>query len=542
MITFANVSLIYPNSQKTILDNLTFSVDEGELILVIGLTGAGKSSFMKLINGVIPHHTAGILSGEIIVDGKTTNLLKPGELSGVIGIVGQNPLNGFVTSRVEDEIAFTLETNGYSPDVMRRRVEEVIDLLGLQNIRYRNLYTLSGGEQQRVAIASALVMNPKVLVLDEPTSALDPVAAEEVLAIVNKLVHDLGLTVIMAEHKLERVIHFVDRIVLVNGDGQVEIGSPQEIMKKSPINPPIVRAAKKLNLTNIPLSVRELKRLATQWQINIPKIKNANSIVKPVMENNPIISAKKVSVNYGEKVIIKSIDLQVAAGEILALMGRNGAGKSTLLKLISGQLSSTAGFLSVDGKNPDKLIGKELVNLIGFIPQEPADLFYGSSVQEECNMADADNNLAENSTLKTLRNLSSQINEKLHPRDLSEGQKLTLAISIVLATNPKILILDEPTRGLDYQAKDVLVGILRKLSKNGTTIIMATHDVELVAEFATRVIVLADGELITDGSTLEVLTASPAFAPQMAKVFTKQNWLTVNDVLSAEIDFKGKDA
>lgn len=542
MITFANVSLIYPNSQKTILDNLTFSVDEGELILVIGLTGAGKSSFMKLINGVIPHHTAGILSGEIIVDGKTTNLLKPGELSGVIGIVGQNPLNGFVTSRVEDEIAFTLETNGYSPDVMRRRVEEVIDLLGLQNIRYRNLYTLSGGEQQRVAIASALVMNPKVLVLDEPTSALDPVAAEEVLAIVNKLVHDLGLTVIMAEHKLERVIHFVDRIVLVNGDGQVEIGSPQEIMKKSPINPPIVRAAKKLNLTNIPLSVRELKRLATQWQINIPKIKNANSIVKPVTENNPIISAKKVSVNYGEKVIIKSIDLQVAAGEILALMGRNGAGKSTLLKLISGQLSSTAGFLSVDGKNPDKLIGKELVNLIGFIPQEPADLFYGSSVQEECNMADADNNLAENSTLKTLRNLSSQINEKLHPRDLSEGQKLTLAISIVLATNPKILILDEPTRGLDYQAKDVLVGILRKLSKNGTTIIMATHDVELVAEFATRVIVLADGELITDGSTLEVLTASPAFAPQMAKVFTKQNWLTVNDVLSAEIDFKGKDA
>lgn len=542
MITFANVSLIYPNSQKTILDNLTFSVDEGELILVIGLTGAGKSSFMKLINGVIPHHTAGILSGEIIVDGKTTNLLKPGELSGVIGIVGQNPLNGFVTSRVEDEIAFTLETNGYSPDVMRRRVEEVIDLLGLQNIRNRNLYTLSGGEQQRVAIASALVMNPKVLVLDEPTSALDPVAAEEVLAIVNKLVHDLGLTVIMAEHKLERVIHFVDRIVLVNGDGQVEIGSPQEIMKKSPINPPIVRAAKKLNLTNIPLSVRELKRLATQWQINIPKIKNANSIVKPVTENNPIISAKKVSVSYGEKVILKSIDLQVAAGEILALMGRNGAGKSTLLKLISGQLSSTAGFLSVDGKNPDKLIGKELVNLIGFIPQEPADLFYGSSVQEECNMADADNNLAENSTLKTLRNLSSQINENLHPRDLSEGQKLTLAISIVLATNPKILILDEPTRGLDYQAKDVLVGILRKLSKNGTTIIMATHDVELVAEFATRVIVLADGELITDGSTLEVLTASPAFAPQMAKVFTKQNWLTVNDVLSAEIDFKGKDA
>jgi energy-coupling factor transporter ATP-binding protein EcfA2 len=267
VITFSNVSLIYPNSQRTILDNLSFTVDESELILVIGLTGAGKSSFMKLINGVIPHHTAGILSGEIIVDGKTTNLLKPGELSGVIGIVGQNPLNGFVTSKVEDEIAFTLETNGFPPDVMRKRVEEVIDLLGLQNLRDRNLFTLSGGEQQRVAIAAALVMNPKVLVLDEPTSALDPVAAEDVLAIVNKLVHDLGLTVIMAEHKLERVIHFVDRIVLVNGDGQVEIGTPQEIMQKSDINPPIVKAAKKLKLAKIPLSVRELRRLAADWQI-----------------------------------------------------------------------------------------------------------------------------------------------------------------------------------------------------------------------------------------------------------------------------------
>jgi energy-coupling factor transport system ATP-binding protein len=542
VITFANVSLIYPNSQRTILDNLTFSVDEGELILVIGLTGAGKSSFMKLINGVIPHHTAGILSGEIIVDGKTTNLLKPGQLSGVIGIVGQNPLNGFVTSKVEDEIAFTLETNGYQPEVMRQRLEEVIDLLGLQNIRGRDLFTLSGGEQQRVAIASALVMNPKVLVLDEPTSALDPVAAEEVLAIVNKLVHDLGLTVIMAEHKLERVIQYVDRIVLVNGDGKVEIGSPQEIMSKSQINPPIVRVAKKLKLAGIPLSVRELKRLASDWQVQLPKIGASKSAENFPSNNEIVISAEKISVNYSEREILKSIDLKIKTGEIVALMGRNGAGKSTLLKAISGQFDSFLGKLSVGGKDPARLNGKDLVNLIGFVPQEPADLFYGSTVKQECDMADSDNQLPTDSTLKTLRSLSNQINENLHPRDLSEGQKLTLAISLVLATNPKILILDEPTRGLDYQAKDLLVGILRKLSKDGTTIIMATHDVELVAEFATRVLVLAEGELITDGSTLSVLTASSAFAPQMAKVFAKQNWLTVNDVIATDISFNGKDA
>lgn len=539
MITFSNVSLIYPNSQRTILDNLTFSVDEGELILVIGLTGAGKSSFMKLINGIIPHHTAGILSGEIIVDGKTTNLLKPGQLSGVIGIVGQNPINGFVTSKVEDEIAFTLETNGYQPEVMRRRVEEVIDLLGLQSIRSRDLFTLSGGEQQRVAIASALVMNPKVLLLDEPTSALDPVAAEEVLAIVNKLVHDLGLTVIMAEHKLERVIQYVDRVVSVNGDGQVEIGLPEEIMSKSQINPPIVKVAKKLNLAKIPLSVRELKRLATAWQL--PKTATPKSVAHQNGKGINLISAEKVTINYGDRAVLKSINLKIAQGEIVALMGRNGAGKSTLLKAISGQFDSFLGQLNVGGQNPAKLTGRDLVNLIGYVPQEPADLFYGTTVKQECDMADSDNQLPTGSTLKTLQSISNQINENLHPRDLSEGQKLILAIAIVLATNPRLLILDEPTRGLDYQAKDILVAILRKLSSTGTTIIMATHDVELVAEFATRVLVLAEGELITDGSTLSVLTASPAFAPQMAKVFAKQNWLTVNDVIASEISFEGRD-
>ena len=537
MITFSNVSLIYPNSQRTILDNLTFTVEESELILVIGLTGAGKSSFMKLINGVIPHHTAGILSGEIIVDGKTTNLLKPGELSGVIGIVGQNPLNGFVTNKVEDEIAFTLETNGYAPDVMRKRVEEVIDLLGLQNIRDRNLFTLSGGEQQRVAIAAALVMNPKVLVLDEPTSALDPVAAEDVLAIVNKLVHDLGLTVIMAEHKLERVIHFVDRIVLVNGDGKVEIGTPSEIMQKSEINPPIVKAAKKLKLARIPLSVRELRRLAANWQIE------KNSKHETVLSSGDLlISINDLSFTINDKPILKSINLQIKNGEILALMGRNGAGKSSLLKVISGQLNKYSGRLLVDSKDPFNLTGRDLVDLIGFVPQEPSDLFYGSSVAQECTMADLDNKLIEGLTAKTLHAISDQIKLDLHPRDLSEGQKLILAISIVLATKPKILILDEPTRGLDYRAKEILIGILQKLAKQGTTIIMATHDVELVAEFASRVLVLAEGELISDGPTVEILTASPAFAPQMAKVFSNQNWLTVNDVISADIDFKGNYA
>jgi energy-coupling factor transport system ATP-binding protein len=530
MISFSNVSLVYPNSRKTILENLSFTVNESELILIIGLTGAGKSSFMKLINGLIPHHTSGILSGEIIVAGQSINQLKPGQLSGIIGIVGQNPLNGFVTDQVEDEIAFGLETNGIERSVIRRRVEEVIDLLGLQSIRKRSLSTLSGGEQQRVAIASALVMSPKVLVLDEPTSALDPVAAEEVLAIINKLVHDLGLTVIMAEHKLERVIHFVDRIVLVQGDGQVQIGTPQEIMSISDINPPIVKVAKHLNLAQLPLSVRELKRVTNKWQFPIKALKSS-----PIEKTLPSVEVIDLSVQLSNKTALNKINLQFTAGEIVSVMGRNGAGKSTLLRTIAGGSNQFTGKVRIAGGDANKLTGKDLVTLVGYVPQEPADLFFGSSVKNECDHTDKQNELEQGSTEKILMSLSPSINVNTHPRDLSEGQKLVLALALVLVTKPKILILDEPTRGLDYRAKDQLTQILKEVSANSVTVILATHDVELVAELATRVVVIADGEVISDGQTRDVLTSSPAFAPQVSKAFSSQNWLTVADVIFADI-------
>ena len=259
VITFRNVSLIYPNSLRTVLDGLSIEVKEGEMVLVIGHTGVGKSSLIKLVNGLIPHHTGGILSGEIEVAGRSTRSLKPGQLSDVVGIVGQNPANGFVADNVEDEIAFGLEAHGIAPDVMRKRVEEVLDLLSLTELRERSISTLSGGEQQRVAIGAALVLNPKVLLLDEPTSALDPIAAEEVLAIVYRLVHDLGLTVIIAEHRLERVIQFADRILLINEDGSAEIGETSAMLATSPIAPPLVKLSKVLGQKKVSLSVRELQ-------------------------------------------------------------------------------------------------------------------------------------------------------------------------------------------------------------------------------------------------------------------------------------------
>jgi len=272
MIEFSNVSLIYPNSINTVLEDLSFTVAEGEFVLVIGATGLGKSSLLRLINGLVPHHTGGILAGEVSVDGTSTRSVKPGALAHLVGIVGQNPLNGFVTDTVEEELAFGLEALNFPPDVMRKRVEEVLDLMSLAALRSRSITSLSGGEQQRVAIGSALVMHPKVLVLDEPTSALDPIAAEEVLSILQRLVHDLSLTVIVAEHRLERVIHFADRIIYIQANGETKIGTPQEILKDSEIAPPIVHLARALDLPEVALSVREMRRATQPFREKLLKI------------------------------------------------------------------------------------------------------------------------------------------------------------------------------------------------------------------------------------------------------------------------------
>ena len=530
MIKFSHVSLIYPNSTTTVLEDLNLTIAEGELVLVIGSTGSGKSSLLRLINGLVPHHTGGILAGDVSVDGVSTQMTKPGGLAHLIGIVGQNPANGFVADTVEEELAFGLEALNLASDVMRKRVEEVLDLLSLAPLRDRALATLSGGEQQRVAIGAALVTHPKVLVLDEPTSALDPIAAEEVLSILHRLVHDLGLTVVIAEHKLERVIQFADRIVHISGDGVAHVGTPEEILMQSPIAPPIVHLARALGLKEIGTTVREMRRMTA----DLRDVLVASDKIEKVYPSEIVISFEKLTVTYGTKTALNALTSQVRAGEIVAIMGRNGAGKSSLLKAIAGVDHPESGSVNLLGVNPFELHGKKRREKIGFIPQEPSDLLYGQSVEIECQQADKDNEITPGTTFSLLQQLVPGISSATHPRDLSEGQRLGLALSVVLSSNPSILILDEPTRGLDYEAKNELTRILINFATAfGKAVLLATHDVELVAELATRVIFIADGDIVADGSTLDVLLSSPAFAPQVAKVMSPQPWLRVKDVMAA---------
>ena len=534
VIKFSNVSLIYPQSTKTILEDLSCEIQEGEMVLVMGETGSGKSSLLRLINGLVPHHTGGILAGDIVVDGISTREVRPGSLAHLVGIVGQNPINGFVTDIVEEELAFGMESLNVPHDVMRKRIEEVLDLLGLNSVRDRNIATLSGGEQQRVAIGAALVMHPKILVLDEPTSALDPIAAEEVLSVLHRLVHDLSVTVIIAEHRLERVIQFVDRIIYIEGNGETSIGSAEEILARSSLVPPIIRLGRALNLPEIGTSVREVRRQTSHLrELGTSELPSASTIARNP-NSDVAIEIKKVSLTYGENVALKDVTTSISQGEIVAVMGRNGAGKSSLLEMIVGLKHPTQGSVHVFGADPLTLTASNRRKMIGYVPQEPSDLLYLQSVSQECQQSDTDNNLAPGTCFGFLERLVPNISANTHPNDLSEGQRLALVLSVVLSSRPQLLVLDEPTRGLDYQAKNLFMRALKEYAQElNNPVLLATHDVELVAELADRVIFIAEGEIVADANTLEVLLSSPAFAPQVAKVMSPKPWLTVDDVISA---------
>lgn len=528
MIEFEGVTFTYPDSQGAVLRDVDLHVPEGELALVIGPTGSGKSTLLQAVNGLVPHFSGGSLRGRVSVAGKDTRNHPPRELADLVGYVPQDPISGFVTDIVEDELAYGMECIGVRPDVMRRRVEETLDLLGLAELRDRPLRTLSGGQRQRVAIGAVLGSHPRVLVLDEPTSALDPGAAEEVIGVLQRLVHDLGLTVLLAEHRLERVLQYADRVIVVPGDGRALVtGEPARVMRDAPIAPPIVELGRLAGWDPLPLSVRDARRLAADLRHELAGQRPPQQ--SSYATSDRFAGLESVSVVYGRTRALAGVSFGVGRGEVVAIMGRNGAGKSTLLGTLAGIVQPLAGRVDVLGADPATLAGRRLSRRIGMVPQDPTDLLYATSVAAECTAADSDAGVAPGATAALLEQLDS-VPPDAHPRDLSEGQRLALALAVVLVGEPPLLLLDEPTRGLDYAAKSRLIGILARLAEAGHAIVLATHDVELVAQVATRVTILAAGEVVADGPADQVVVSSPLFAPQIAKVLAPAAWLTVAQI------------
>jgi energy-coupling factor transport system ATP-binding protein len=522
-------------------------ITDGEFVLVAGPSGAGKSTLLRCLNGLVPHFTGGTVRGELSVGGLDPVRDGPSSLSRVVGFVFQDPESQFVVDRVEDEIAFALENAAVPPTEMRVRVEEALHLLDLRPLRGRQLDTLSGGEKQKVAIATALVLRPRILALDEPTSQLDPQSADDVLQTLVRLNQDLGLTIVLAEHRLERILPYVDRLVYLSGPNHsVLSGPPRRVLAEVDLNPPLVTLGKALSWDPLPLTIKEGQRFAKPLQVTsaefqVPRGQRGSlhpssghdDSAEP-SAHSPTFSIRDLHFAYDGKRILKGVDLNVGSGELVALMGRNGAGKTTLLRCVVGLLKPERGEIAMDDQ---PLVGRKTADIaqeVGYLPQEPNDLLFADTVSDELTITLRNHDLLDHPPVapdKLLTRLDLEELRASYPRDLSAGQRQRVALGAVMITKPRLLLLDEPTRGLDYRAKRELVDLMREWQDAGASVLLVTHDVELVAQAADRVALLSQGEIIADEAP-QVLTTSPLFAPQVSRLFPGTGWLTVGDALT----------
>jgi len=535
----------YPGAQQPALSEVCLDVAGGEFVLVAGPSGAGKSTLLRCLNGLVPHFTGGQISGDLSIGGHDPLEDGPQTLSQVVGFVFQDPEAQFVVDRVEDEIAFALENAAIPPAEMRLRVEEVLQLLDLANLRDRRVETLSGGEKQKVAIAAALALRPQILALDEPTSQLDPQSAEDVLQALVRLNQDLGLTILLAEHRLERVLPYVDRLIYLSGADRAPCsGPPRDVLSQVDLNPPLVALGKALGWDPLPLTIKEGRPFArrvsrpdagaqTDHPARHPRRPSHGKGRGDLGSRRSRFAVHDLHFAYNGKPVLQGIDLEIEPGELVALMGRNGSGKTTLLKCVVGLLEPKHGRIHM---GDESLVGKKTADIsrhVGYLPQDPGDLLFADTVDEELAVTLRNHDLLNAPPVQPddlLARLDLGKLKAAYPRDLSAGQRQRVALGAVTVTRPRLLLLDEPTRGLDYEAKRELVRLLREWQEDGTSILLVTHDVELVAQAADRVALLSQGEIIADAAP-ELLTTSPLFAPQVARLFPGTGWLTVDDAL-----------
>ncbi|HVL89116.1 MAG TPA: ATP-binding cassette domain-containing protein [Actinomycetota bacterium] len=526
MIRFEGVTFTYPRAASPALAGVDMTWGREELVLVAGVSGSGKSTLLRAANGLVPHFSGGTLDGRVTVAGLDTRYDKPRALSGAVGFVAQDPEGGSVASVVEDEIAFFLENLGLDPPLMRKRVEETLDALAIAHLRERALDSLSGGERQRVAIAAVLVAAPSVCVLDEPTSMLDPQSAEEVLQSVLRLSHEMGLGIVLSEHRLERVLAFADRVCVVE-EGRVRIGPVRDMLADSPVAPPVVRLARALGWTPVPVSVREARARAASLDVHPGRA--AAGRPAPGGER---IAVKNLSVALGGREVVRDLDLSVREGETVAVVGRNGAGKTTVLRAILGLVRRVRGAVLLDGAQRDSV--EDAATVAAYVPQAASRTLTRARSIDEIERTLRRKGVRDPlAPVRILDDWGLSAFAERDPRDLSAGEATRLALAAATAHDPGIVLLDEPTRGMDEPEKHRLAERLAAWRHEGRAVVMVTHDVELIAEAATRVVLLADGEAVVDGPARSVLGESVMFSSQMNKVFEDRRIATVADAVAA---------
>ena len=566
MIEFDHLTYAYPDGQAgtpdtggrppPVLRDVSLRIAEGDFVVVVGPSGAGKSTLLRCINGLVPHFYGGTVGGRVRVAGRDPAALEPRRMSEVVGFVFQDPEAQAVVNVVEDELAFALENQGLPLGTMRLRVDEVLEQLQIDHLRQRQLSTLSGGERQRVAIASVLTLRPKVLVLDEPTSQLDPQAAQQVLEALRVLNRDLGLTVVLAEHRLERVVQYANRLLYIPGPGQPPLlGDPGEVLAHVPLVPPLVELGKRLNWSPLPLTIEDAGRFVRELRVEGCGLRvqgsggrGEDAGVRATGQTRKaeggrsrpvVLEIDGLGFAYNGAPALRGVHLAVRQGEFVALLGPNGAGKTTLLKQCVGLLKPGQGRVNVLGMDTRRTPVEEVARHVGYVPQNPNALLFADTVSAELAFtrraqglppAGEGSGIGDEPLLETL-GLSGMRDR--YPRDLSVGERQRVALAAVLVGDPDLILLDEPTRGLDYEQKEALASFLQAQKRCGKTILVVSHDVELVAQCAERVLLMDGGEIVVDGPLRQVMNDSPRFASQINRLFRDPRYLTVGDVLEA---------
>jgi energy-coupling factor transporter ATP-binding protein EcfA2 len=581
LISIKNLTFYYSGSDEPSLRDINFEIHDGEFVLLTGPSGGGKSSLCRCLNGLIPHFYGGKITGKVEVNGLDVTKHSTRELATMVGMVFQDPENQLVTVDVDRELAFGLENLAFTKEVIARRVEEALDTVGIASLRHRATSELSGGEKQRVAIASVLTLYPDILVLDEPTSELDPKGAEDVLNVVERLNDELGITVILVEHRLDRVVAHSDRVIVLENGMITADGGPRSILSDGRVSksgvgiPPIIKLAQAVKskdnlIDNTPLTVKEgrialaktlrhskypslslrAKGMAIPRPFAIAQGDNKESVIASssyVIASEtkqshlkPLIEVKNLWHAYTDGfVAVKDIDLKVCPGEFVAIMGRNASGKTTLVKHFNGLLKPTNGDVILDGVNTREATVAELSRKVGYVFQNPNDHLFCDTVEEE--LAFTLNNLevkgekAESLIDRTLERFDLMQYRYQYPRFLSGGEKQRVALASILVAQPQVIILDEPTRGMEFGLKAELMRFLDRYRINGRAVILVTQDVEMVAEFSDRVVLLSEGKIVVDGPKREVLSRALLFSPQINRLAQAlKSYGVPDDILTAE--------
>ncbi len=537
MIRFREVSFRYATAEQWVIRRVNFDVSPGSFCLVCGPSGSGKSTLLRLINGLVPHFSGGIVEGEIQVNGINPIQVGPAAMSRLVGFVFQDPETQFILDNVEDEIAFNLENAAIPPQQITQHLEETLHALGILHLRRRRLESLSGGEKQKVAIATVLSLAPSILVLDEPTSQLDGQSAEEILSLIQRLARQQKLTIVVAEHRLDRLLHFANQLIYLSGIGEpIRADEPQQVLPHMATVPPVVELGKRFGVRPLPLSISEGQQMVRK--LGLERLNHRTSPVgKKQMDSAAgpaILSVEKVSVSFGKTQALSEVTLQLFASQITCLMGANGAGKTTLLRAILGLVPLTQGRIWLQAKEITTTPSWKRARWIGYLPQDPNALLFSETVLEELLLTLRNHGLPqERSTAeRILEGLGLSKHALRYPRDLSVGERQRVALGAILITQPQVLLLDEPTRGLDEEAKAKLGDLVRSFRAKGMAILVVTHDVEFMLTLADRLCILDAGRLIDDGAPPTVLRRNQIPPAQLLQLFPDQEFCSVEEVLS----------